>query len=106
VTGPDGYTTVVDNNLFTNLMASENLQLAAHYVDRARAESLADYRHLVNRTGETDEEVNIWRLDRLVGSPADSPHEPPRVGRVVPFTQGGDAADWAFLGDFGSACRP
>ena len=26
VTGPDEYTTVVDNNLYTNLMAAENLR--------------------------------------------------------------------------------
>jgi alpha,alpha-trehalose phosphorylase len=61
VTGPDEYTTVVDNNLFTNLMATENLRLAAHYVDRVRTESPAEYRHLVDRTGVTDQEVNIWR---------------------------------------------
>ena len=34
VTGPDEYTTVVDNNLFTNLMAPENLRLAADAVER------------------------------------------------------------------------
>ena len=29
VTGPDEYTTVVDNNTYTNLMARENLRFAA-----------------------------------------------------------------------------
>ena len=28
VTGPDEYTTVVDNNAYTNLMAKENLEIA------------------------------------------------------------------------------
>jgi alpha,alpha-trehalose phosphorylase len=61
VTGPDEYTTVVDNNLFTNLMAAENLRLAADYVDQVRAESPPDYQRLVDRTGLTDEEVTVWR---------------------------------------------
>jgi alpha,alpha-trehalose phosphorylase len=61
VTGPDEYTTVVDNNLFTNLMAAENLRLAADYVDQVRAESPPDYRRLVDRTGLADGEVNAWR---------------------------------------------
>lgn len=38
VTRPDEYTTVVDNNLFTNLMAAENLKIAADSVDRVRAD--------------------------------------------------------------------
>jgi len=61
VTGPDEYTTVVDNNLFTNLMAAENLRLAADGVDRVRAESPPDYRRLVERTGLADGEVAAWR---------------------------------------------
>jgi alpha,alpha-trehalose phosphorylase len=61
VTGPDEYTTVVDNNLFTNLMAAENLRLAADWVDRVRAESPPDYQRLVDRTGVTENEVMAWR---------------------------------------------
>ncbi|MBO0715098.1 MAG: hypothetical protein J2P59_10095, partial [Acidimicrobiales bacterium] len=61
VTGPDEYTTVVDNNLFTNLMAAENLRLAAEYVEVMRAESPTDYGRLVERTALTDEEVTRWR---------------------------------------------
>jgi alpha,alpha-trehalose phosphorylase len=61
VTGPDEYSTVVDNNLFTNLMVAENLRLAADYVDRVRAESPVDYRRLEDRTGLTDGEVATWR---------------------------------------------
>ena len=33
VTGPDEYTTVVDNNAYTNLMAKENLEVAARVVE-------------------------------------------------------------------------
>ena len=46
VTGPDEYSTVVDNNLYTNLMAAENLRLAADSVDQVRTESPTDYRLL------------------------------------------------------------
>ncbi|MEU4219529.1 HAD family hydrolase [Actinoplanes sp. NPDC026623] len=61
VTGPDEYTTVVDNNLFTNLMAAENLRLAADAVERVRAESPRDHRRLVDRTGLRAGEVETWR---------------------------------------------
>jgi alpha,alpha-trehalose phosphorylase len=61
VTGPDEYSTVVDNNLFTNLMAAENLRVAADAVDRVRTESSPDYRRLVDRTGLRDDEVRTWR---------------------------------------------
>jgi alpha,alpha-trehalose phosphorylase len=61
VTGPDEYTTVVDNNLFTNLMAAENLRLAADYVELVRAESPPDYGRLVERTGLADDELTAWR---------------------------------------------
>ena len=61
VTGPDEYTTVVDNNLFTNLMAAENLRLAAHYVEWLRSESQPDYARLVERTRLTDDEIATWR---------------------------------------------
>jgi alpha,alpha-trehalose phosphorylase len=61
VTGPDEYTTVVNNNLFTNLMAAENLRLAASYVDRVRTESPPDYRRLVDRTRLATDELAAWR---------------------------------------------
>lgn len=61
VTGPDEYTTVVDNNLFTNLMAAENLRLAAYWVGQVRAESPPDYRRLADRTGLAGDEVTAWQ---------------------------------------------
>jgi alpha,alpha-trehalose phosphorylase len=61
VTGPDEYSTVVDNNLFTNLMAAENLSTAADAVARLRAESPPDYRRLIDRVGLRDEEEAAWR---------------------------------------------
>jgi len=58
VTGPDEYNTVVNNNLFTNLMARANLRYAAMTVARMRHERPRAFRALVARTGlEPDEEV-------------------------------------------------
>jgi alpha,alpha-trehalose phosphorylase len=53
VTGPDEYTALTDNNVFTNLMAARNLQAAADAVDRhpRRAREL----------GVDDKEPNAWR---------------------------------------------
>src|SRR5262249_25811957 len=60
VTGPDEYSALADNNLFTNLMAQENLLGAAavctRHVDRAR------------ELGVTPDEMAFWRAaaDRMV----------------------------------------
>ncbi len=61
MTGPDEYTTVVDNNLFTNLMAAENMSLAATVVERLREEAPADYKRLAAKTGLGSEETDHWR---------------------------------------------
>jgi len=53
VTGPDEYSALADDNVYTNLMAQENLQSAADLAERhpRRAEKL----------GVTDEETASWR---------------------------------------------
>jgi trehalose/maltose hydrolase-like predicted phosphorylase len=53
VTGPDEYSAIADDNVFTNLMAARNLRAAAEAVSRhpGRAQGL----------GVTDEEVRRWR---------------------------------------------
>ncbi len=61
VTGPDEYTTVVDNNTFTNLMARENLRFAAETVTELRTEDPERYATLVRRTGVETEEVDMWK---------------------------------------------
>ncbi len=61
VTGPDEYTTVVDNNLYTNLMAAENLTLAADVVERLRDEAPAEYKRLSEKIDLRPEEVEAWR---------------------------------------------
>ncbi len=67
VTGPDEYTTVVNNNAYTNLMARENLRFAAAAVERVRAESPTSYQSLVHRTGLDPGELDDWRraADRM-----------------------------------------
>jgi alpha,alpha-trehalose phosphorylase len=61
VTGPDEYTTVVDNNLYTNLMAAENMIMAADVVDRLREESPGEYRRLAERVALGADETERWR---------------------------------------------
>ncbi|GLY72659.1 glycoside hydrolase family 65 protein [Actinoallomurus iriomotensis] len=53
VTGPDEYSALADNNVYTNLMAQRNLQAAADLAERhpEQAEQL----------GVTDEETASWR---------------------------------------------
>ncbi len=53
VTGPDEYSAVVDNNVYTNLMAQRNLRAAAYTVDR-QPERAAEL-------GVDDEEAASWR---------------------------------------------
>ncbi len=60
VTGPDEYTAVVNDNLYTNVMARFNLRFAANTVERLRAERPADFERLVRNTGLTDDEVASW----------------------------------------------
>jgi alpha,alpha-trehalose phosphorylase len=67
VTGPDEYTTVVNNNTYTNLMARENLRSAADAVDQLREGSPELYRALVRQTGLEPGETAEWRraADRM-----------------------------------------
>ncbi|MGH9111959.1 MAG: glycoside hydrolase family 65 protein, partial [Acidimicrobiales bacterium] len=53
VTGPDEYSAVADNNVFTNLMAQRNLRAAADAVARHGPEG--------ERLGVTPEEAASWR---------------------------------------------
>ncbi len=60
VTGPDEYTAVVDDNLYTNVMARFTLRFAADVVTRLRAEDPDAHLCLVAATGLVDEEVAEW----------------------------------------------
>jgi alpha,alpha-trehalose phosphorylase len=74
VTGPDEYTTVVNNNLFTNVMARYNLEQAVAAVEMIRDEHPDEYSQLVARLDLTDEEVEEWRACA--------------VGMAIPFDDG------------------
>ena len=86
VTGPDEYSAVADNNVFTNLMAQQNL--------RAAAEAAARHTDVAGRLGVTPEEAASWRdAAAAVVVPYDE-----RIG-VHPQSEGfTDHACWDFEG--------
>jgi alpha,alpha-trehalose phosphorylase len=61
VTGPDEYTTVVDDNAYTNLMAKENLEVATRVMEWLEATDPEAHAALARDTGLRDEEVDGWR---------------------------------------------
>jgi alpha,alpha-trehalose phosphorylase len=61
VTGPDEYTTVVNNNTFTNLMARENLRYAARTVREMEEQHPEHFATLVHRTKLQMSEVADWQ---------------------------------------------
>ncbi|WP_229052667.1 glycoside hydrolase family 65 protein [Aeromicrobium sp. Leaf350] len=60
VTGPDEYTTVVNDNLFTNVMARFNLARAAASVRELEERDAAEHEQVVRRLGLTEDEVASW----------------------------------------------
>jgi alpha,alpha-trehalose phosphorylase len=60
VTGPDEYTTVVNDNAFTNLMARLNLNHAAHAVRSIEAEHPAAHAALCYSLGLASSEPGAW----------------------------------------------
>jgi len=60
VTGPDEYTTVVNDNLYTNVMARFNLRFAAAAIQELREAAPAAYTLAVHRLGLLEEEPAEW----------------------------------------------
>lgn len=60
VTGPDEYTAVVNNNVFTNMMARANLASAVEVLRRMHAAEPAAYAALASRIGLQAEELTEW----------------------------------------------
>lgn len=60
VTGPDEYTTVVNNNLYTNVMAQYNLRAAAAVVRQMQEERPNSYETLARRAGLSQDELELW----------------------------------------------
>jgi alpha,alpha-trehalose phosphorylase len=61
VTGPDEYTTVVNNNAYTNMMARENLWYAAKAVEQLRHEHPKALIALAHKTGLDPAETADWQ---------------------------------------------
>ena len=60
VTGPDEYTAVVDDNVYTNVMARFALRFAANTVSMLGSHHPDDLERLVGATGLADDEVGTW----------------------------------------------
>lgn len=73
VTGPDEYTTVVNNNMFTNVMAKANLSDAARVLRTMKDEDPLWYEHLVRELDLDEQEVSGW--------------EECAAGMVIPFDE-------------------
>jgi beta-phosphoglucomutase len=61
VTGPDEYTALVDNNLYTNLMAQGHLRFACRVAAELRAEDGARFAQLADELAIDGSEVERWR---------------------------------------------
>lgn len=60
VTGPDEYTTVVNDNLFTNVMARFNLEMAAKILGELKAEEPELYGRVIRQLAIEPGEVEEW----------------------------------------------
>ncbi|MGY4718584.1 glycoside hydrolase family 65 protein [Naumannella huperziae] len=61
VTGPDEYTTVVNDNLFTNVMAMFNLDAAAKVLAAIHERDPEAYERIARQLNLSDAEVDSWR---------------------------------------------
>ncbi|MDN4612392.1 glycoside hydrolase family 65 protein [Arthrobacter burdickii] len=62
VTGPDEYTTVVNDNLYTNVMARANLKSATRAVESLRSADPVSYERMVSRLKLNEDEIYEWAL--------------------------------------------
>lgn len=60
VTGPDEYTTVVNDNLYTNVMARFNMRYAARVLELLREVSPDDYAAVLRRLDVHADEIERW----------------------------------------------
>ncbi|MFV0633787.1 glycoside hydrolase family 65 protein [Demequina sp.] len=60
VTGPDEYTTVVNDNLYTNVMARFNLRCAAQNVRKLQDRWPEQHARLISRLQVTESEIEEW----------------------------------------------
>ncbi len=94
VTGPDEYNTVVNNNLYTNLMARENLWYAVETIRALADNDPQRFASLARDTGVGPDEIDEWRqaADRMY-LPYDE-----RDGVHLQDDSFKDKQDWDFAG--------
>ena len=60
VTGPDEYTALVNNNLYTNIMARENLLNACDYLEDIKKSRNKFYKSFIKKFDISDQETSNW----------------------------------------------
>jgi alpha,alpha-trehalose phosphorylase len=60
VTGPDEYTALVDNNLYTNVMAKDHLEFAVYVAERMKREMPKQFQKIARLIGLDEPEVAEW----------------------------------------------
>ncbi len=60
VTGPDEYTALVNNNLYTNIMAKENLLTACVYLEELKNTNNKFYESFIKKFDISDAEISKW----------------------------------------------
>ncbi|MFP4643425.1 MAG: glycoside hydrolase family 65 protein [Spirochaetales bacterium] len=60
VTGPNEYTALINNNVFTNMMVQDHLQWAADVANWLRDEHVEDFQRLSGSIGLSESEVASW----------------------------------------------
>lgn len=61
VTGPDEYTALINNNYYTNLMASENMLFAYEIIQYIEKENKEKYNNIIKKLNVSKEEINYWK---------------------------------------------
>lgn len=61
VTGPDEYTALVNNNLYTNAMAKAHLMKAAEATEHLKSQHPDEFARLVEKLELNEEEIALWR---------------------------------------------
>ncbi len=82
VTGPDEYNVMVNNNVYTNSVAEENLRSAAAAVELLKKERPQAFAKLIDRIGLEENEAASWL------KAADNMYYPPAQDGIIPQDDG------------------
>lgn len=61
VRGPNEYDVIVNNNLYTNMMAQENIHQAIRMMEYIRRNESGQWEKIAERTGFCDSEIPLWQ---------------------------------------------